>query len=185
MKHTTIPILFGALLCLSGCTAQDLATVQQARDQAATTIQQAQAAQTQIRQQLTTMPADDPVREQLQPLLDQLGQIITKAQAYLPALDASIKTLQNGQIDPSVQQEVSVIPYGSLALAIISIIFGIVKHVQAGNMADNQQQIQKAFEQVVAAMDAVVPTPTPEQQAKVDSVLDADVKAQVAAVKAK
>ena len=190
MKHTTylrcvvVLSLAGVLAGSSlGCTAQDLAQLQQARDQTAATLQQAQSAHDQIQQQLTTLPTTDPVRRQLQPLLDQLDQIITKAQTYLPLLDATIKSAQSGQIDPSMQQAVSVIPYGSLALAFVGVVFGVIKHVQAGNLAGQHQQIQKAFQQVVTAMDAAIPAPNPEQKAKVEGVLDSDVKARVAAVR--
>jgi|SRR5579884_652416 len=167
-----------------GCAAQDVARLQTARDQAVATLQQAQAAETQVKQQLTTLPADDPVRKALEPQLAKLDQIITKAQSYLPLLDASIKSAQSGQLDPSLQQAASMIPYGSLVLAFVGLVFGVVKHVQAGNLLDQHAQTQKAFQQVVAALDAAVPNPTPEQQAKVEGALDTDVKAKVAAARA-
>ena len=170
---------------LAGCSAQDLANLQQARDQTAAALQQAQADQQQIQHQLATRPANDPLRHQLEPQLQKLEDIITKAQAALPQLDAAIKSVRSGQpVDPSVQQAVSAIPYGSLALAAASLIFGVVKHVQAGNLVDQQEQTQKAFEQVVAALDAAFPNPTPEQQAKLSGVLDSDVKARVAVARA-
>ena len=176
-------ILLGAAL-LTGCTAQDLSDLQQARDQTVAGLKQAQTAHDQIQQQVTALPADDPVRKQLEPQLQKLDQIIAKAQSFLPLVDAAMNSARTGQLDPSLQQAVSVIPYGSLALAFVGVIFGVIKHVQAGNLVDQQQQTQKAFEQIVSAMDAVLPNPTPEQKAKVDAVLDTDVKAQVAAAKA-
>jgi hypothetical protein len=180
-RSSLVAITFVALL--AGCGAQDLQHLQQARDQTVAALQQAQSAHNQIQQQLTTLPADDPVRKQLEPQLAKLDQIITKAQAFLPLLDAGIKSAQTGQLDPSLQQAVSVIPYGSLALATVGVIFGIIKHVQAGNLVDQNDQTQKAFQQVVSALDAIVPNPTPEQQTKVDAVLDTDVKAKVAAAR--
>jgi len=181
--RTAILLLTGALL-LAGCTAQDLAQLQQAHDQAVTTLDQAQTAQKQITQQITTLPANDPVRQALQPKLDQLNQVIVQIQAYVPLLDAAIKSVGTGQIDPTLQQAVSAIPYGSLALAVVALIFGIVKHIQAGTLSTQGQQAQKAFEQVVGALDAALPSPTPDQQSKVDAVLDTDVKAKVAAARA-
>lgn len=175
-------VLLGALL-LAGCSAQDLSRLQQARDDAAAVLKQAQTAHDQIQQLLASLPADDPVRKRLEPQLQKLDQIITRAESYLPALDGAIKSAQSGQIDPSVQQAVSAIPYGSLILAFVGVIFGIIKHIQAGNLVDSQQQSQKALQQVVAALDAALPNPTPEQKAKVDAVLDSDVKAKVAAVR--
>ena len=178
----TLPLLLLATL-LAGCAAQDLQHLQQARDQTAVALQQAQSAHDQIQQQLTTLPADDPIRKQLEPQLARLDQIITKAQSFLPLLDAGIKSAQSGQLDPSLQQAVSVIPYGSLAVAAVGVVFGIIKHVQAGNLVNQNDQAQKAFQQVVSALDTIVPNPTPEQQTKVDAVLDTDVKAKVAAVR--
>ena len=172
-----------AALLLAGCSTQDLDRLQQAHDDAASVLKQAQAAHDQIQQQLTTLSANDPLRAALEPQLKKLDEIITKAQSYLPALDGAIQSARSGQIDPSLQQAVSAIPYGSLALAFISVIFGVVKHVQAGNLVGQQQQTQKAFAQVVSALDAALPSPTPEQKAKVDGVLDSDVKARVAAVR--
>jgi hypothetical protein len=102
----------------------------------------------------------------------------------VPLLDAAIKSAGTGQIDPALQQAVAAIPYGSLALAVIALIFGIVKHIQAGTLSTRGQQTQKAFEQVVGALDAALPSPTPDQQSKVDAVLDTDVKAKVAAARA-
>lgn len=169
---------------LAGCGAQDLARLQQAHDEAASVLQQAQAAHDKIQQQLTTLPAGDPVRAALEPQLKKLDEIISKAQAYLPALNGAIQSARSGQIDPSLQQALGAIPYGSLALALFSVIFGVVKHVQAGNLIGQQQQTQKAFQQIVSAMDAALPNPSPEQKAKVDGVLDTDVKAKVAAARA-
>jgi len=173
-----------ATVLLAGCSSQDLNRLQQAHDDATSVLKQAQAAHDQIQRQLTTLPANDPLRAALEPQLKKLDEIITKAQSYLPALDGAIQSARSGQIDPSLQQAVSAIPYGSLALAFFSVIFGVVKHVQAGNLVGQQQQTQKAFQQIVSAMDAALPSPTPEQKAKVDGVLDTDVKAKVASVRA-
>jgi hypothetical protein len=186
MRPNTLPlslllsIFFG--FALPGC-AQDAANLQSVRAQTASILQQAESTRDVLKQQLTTRPADDPLRQHLQPEIDQLDQIITRADSYLPLLDAAIRTAQSQPIDPQTQQAVSVIPYGSLALAVISIIFGIIKHVQAGNLIDQQQQVDKAFTQLVAAVDTALPVPTADQKAKMDSVLDADVKAKVAAAR--
>ena len=177
-------ILFAGTSLLIGCTAQDLQTLQQAHDQAVSTLGQAQAAEKQISQQVTTLPATDPVREALEPKLDQLDQIIKQIQSYVPVLNATIASAGTGQIDPVVQQAAAAIPYGSLALAVIAVVFGVIKHVQAGTLSAEGQQTQKAFQQLVDAMHAAIPSPSPEQQAKVDSVLDTDVKAKVAAARA-
>jgi hypothetical protein len=176
-------LLLSAFLLLGGCAA-DVQQLQQARDQAAATLSAAQIAAASVQQQLTTRPANDPARQTLQPELGQLQTIISQVQAYLPAINAAIQAAGSGQVDPVVQQAAAVIPYGSLALAAISIVFAVVKHVQAGNLTQQQQQTQKAFEQIVTALDAALPAPTPEQQAKVSGVLDTDVKAKVAAARA-
>ena len=177
-----VPLILPLALTLAGC-AQDAANLQSARAQTSSLIQQAQATRDSLQQQLTTRPADDPLRQHLQPEIDQLDQIITKADSYLPLLDAAIRSSQSQPIDPQVQQAVSAIPYGSLALAAIGVIFGIIKHVQAGNLIGQQQQVEKAFTQLVSAIDTALPVPTADQKSKMDSVLDADVKAKVAAAR--
>ena len=181
VARISLLLLSGAMI--GGCAAQDVAQLQQARDQTVAALQQAKADHDQIQQQLAALPANDPLRQRLQPQLDKLDQIIAKAQSYLPLVDAALKSAQSGQLDPTLQQAASAIPYGSLALALVGIVFGVVKHLQAGNLVGQQQQTQKAFEQIVSAMDAALPAPSPDQKAKVDAVLDTDVKAKVAAVR--
>jgi hypothetical protein len=168
---------------LPGC-AQDAPNLQSARNQAAATIHDAQTARDQLQQKLTTLRADDPLRAHLQPEIDQLDQIITRADSYLPLLDAAIRSAQSQPIDPTVQQAVSTIPYGTLAVALIGVVFGVVRHLQANSLVDKEQNTQRAFEQLVAAVDTALPTPTADQKSKMDSVLDADVKAKVAAARA-
>ena len=176
--------LFLALL-LAGCSAQDLATLQQSRDQTAAALADAQAAQARVQQSLATRPADDPVRQQVAPELTKLQTTIGQLQSVLPAIDAAMKSASanTAQLDPSVQQAVGAIPYGSLALAALALIFGTIKHVQAGNLSDQAGQAQKAFQQIVAALDAVLPNPTADQQMKVEAALDSDVKSALAAVR--
>ena len=176
-------LLLVSAASLIGC-AGDLQQLQQAQTQASATLSAAQSAAAQVQQVLTTRPADDPVRQQLQPELTQIQGIISQVQAYLPALNAAIQSASSGQVDPAVQQVATAIPYGSLALAAISLVIAVVKHIQTGNLSGQVQQTQKAFEQIVTALDAVIPAPTAEQQAKVDAVLDTDVKAKVAAARA-
>jgi hypothetical protein len=176
-------LLLSAFLLIGGC-AGDAQQLQQAQTQANATLSAAQAAAAQIQQQLTTRPADDPARQQLQPELQQIEGIISQVQASLPAINAAIQAAGSGQADPAIQQAAAAIPYGSLVLAGISLVLAVVKHIQAGNLTQAQQQTQKAFEQIVTALDAVIPNPTPEQQSKVDAALDTDVKAKVAAARA-
>lgn len=175
-----ILVIVASAFLPAGC-ASDLPQLQQARDAATATLAQARAVDASLRQQAATRPADDPLHAQV----DQLESVIAKVQAILPTINAAIASINaGGTVDPAVQQAAGAIPYGSIALAVASLVFALVKHVQAGNLASQQQQAQKAFEQVVAAMDAALPAPTPEQQAKVQAVLDTDVKAKVAAARA-
>jgi len=180
-----IHLLVITAFLLAGCSAQDLATLQQTRDQTAQTLAQAQLAQSRVQQALATRPADDPLRQEATPQLAKLDAVINQMQTVLPAIDAAIKTVNGsgGAIDPGVQQAVSVIPYGSLALAALALVFGAIKHVQAGNLSDRATQAQKSFEQIVTALDAVLPNPTPDQQLKVEAALDTDVKTKLAATR--
>ena len=178
-----LSLLLCTCLLLGGC-AGDTQQLQQAQTQANATLSAAQAAAAQIQQQLTTRPADDPARAQLQPELQQIEGIISQVQASLPAINAAIQSAGSGQVDPAIQQAAAAIPYGSLVLAGLSLVLAVVKHIQAGNLSEAQQQTQKAFEQIVTALDAVIPNPTAEQQSKVDAALDTDVKAKLAAVRA-
>lgn len=176
-----LPLAIAAFLL--GCTA-DQQQLQQAATQAANTLSQAQADQTALQNKLTTLPSDDPSRATLQAQLAQLNQIIAQVQAVLPSLNSAAQSSTAGAIDPVVQQAAAAIPYGSLALAVASMIFALIKHIQAGNLSDQEQQLQKAFQQLVTGLDAALPNPTADQQAKVDAALDSDVKAKVAAVRA-
>ena len=91
---------------------------------------------------------------------------------------------QSNQIDPTVQAAVAAVPYGSLALAVAGIVWGLAKHVQAGKILTEGQQVQTAFAQVVKALDSALPQPTDQQKAAIASVLDTDAKARAAAVRA-
>jgi hypothetical protein len=168
---------------LFGC-AGDLQQLQKAQTDATAVLTAAQAAAASVQQQLTTRPADDPARAQLQPELTQIQGIISQVQAYLPTINAAVQAANSGQADPAIQQAAAAIPYGSLVLAAIGLVVAVVKHIQAGNLTQKEQQTQKAFEQIATALTAVIPNPTPEQQAKVDAALDNDVKAKLAAARA-
>ena len=171
------------LTCLTvGCNTSPSA-IAQAQANATTLVQNAQATRTAVATKLSTMPATDPARPTLQIQLDKLDQLISQTQQSLPAFDAAAKSSNQPAIDPAIVQAAGVVPYGSLAVALLGLLFGVIKQVQNGNLVDKQQNAEKAFEQIVGALDAALPTPTPDQQARVNAVLDTDVKAKVAAVR--
>lgn len=155
-------LVLAAALLLPSCTT-DTAQLQQTRDAANATLAQAQAVDATLRQQATTRPADDPLHAQV----SKLETVIAQVQSLLPTINAAIAGLNSGAIDPAVQQALGAVPYGSIALAVASLIFALFKHVQAGNLSVAQQQTQKAFEQVVAAINAPssAPAPTPASSA--------------------
>lgn len=174
-----VALCLGVLL-LAGCSAQDLARLRQDQAQAAASLAEAQTVRSRIEQTLSTRPADDPLREQIAPQLAKLDGAVGRLQASLPLLDAAIKSAGAGQLDPSVQQAVAAIPYGSLGLAAFALVFGAVKHVQAGTLTSRCEQAQKAFDQIVSALDAALPSPTAEQKIKIEAALDTDVKSKLA-----
>jgi hypothetical protein len=178
-------ILLCCVLLLSftaGC-ADDATTLAQAHATATTLLQEAQTTRATLAAKLSTIPASDPSRANVQSQLNELDQIVATAQTSLPKLDAAAAATTQPAIDRAIVQAASAIPYGSLAVAVVGLIFGIVKHVQNGNLVEKTEDAEKAFEQVVDALDAALPTPTADQQAKVNAVLDSDVKAKVAAVR--
>lgn len=183
-SHLFVRRVVFCCVLMSACTilgcAGDLQQLQQAQTQASATLAAAQAAAATVQQTLTTQPSDASAKQELQ----QIQTIISQVQSELPAVSAAIQSASSGAVDPAIQQAAAAIPYGSLALAAISLIVAVVKHIQAGNLTQQVQAAQKAFQQIVTAMDAVVPNPTAEQQSKVDAVLDSDVKAKVAAARA-
>ena len=75
-------------------------------------------------------------------------------------------------------------PYGSLVLAAVGLVWGTIKHIQASATLEQHAQTQQAFQQVVGALDAAVPEPTEAQKSAIAGALDADVKARVAAARA-
>ena len=172
------------LILLGGCAAQDAANLTAARTQVTTETANEQDMESALKSQIAALPATDPLRKTLEPQLAQLDALIARGQQYVPLADAAIQSVQEGQIDPNLQAAASAIPYGSLTLAVIGLIWGIVKHVQTGNLVDEQGQMQLAFKQVVSALDAALPEPTAVQKTAIAGELDADVKARVAAVRA-
>ncbi len=181
----SLPLLLILPLLFAGC-AQDATNLQSARDQSAITIAEARTRESQLSQQLSTLPSNDPLRQRLQPQLDKLDQFINQAQSQLPKLDAAIKAAQTPPqpLDPTLQQTLSAIPYGSIAVAILGLSFATLKHLQSANLLTQYQQSQKAFQQIVQALDSILPTPTPDQQLKLNAALDTDVKAKLAATRA-
>jgi hypothetical protein len=171
------------LLSLSAGCAEDAASLSQAQAGATTLVRDAQSTRSELITKLSTLSASDPSRANIQSQLNQLDQLIASTQASLPKLDAAARATTQPAIDPAISAAAGAIPYGSLAVAVISLIFGIIKHVQNGSLVDQQQDAEKAFGQIVGALDAALPNPTPDQQAKVNSVLDSDVKAKVATVR--
>jgi hypothetical protein len=137
-----------------------------------------------LRAQIAALPTTDPLRKTLEPQLSRLDAIIARGQQYVPLADAAIQAVQEGQTDPNLQAAASAIPYGSLTLAVIGLIWGTVKHVQAGNLVNEHVEMEQAFKQVVSALDAALPEPTAAQTTAIAGNLDADVKARVAAVRA-
>jgi hypothetical protein len=126
----------------------------------------------------TTQPTTAPVQ------LNQLDKLLSQAQSFVTMLGGTLQTAAAAAQDPVLRAAASAIPYGSLALGILGVVAAVVKQTQATTATQQQQQTQKALTQVVSAMDAAIPSPTPEQQSKIAGVLDTDVKAQVAAARA-
>lgn len=174
-------ILCGTML---GCAAQDVARLQAVRNQTSSAITQAALEESSLKQQLAALPANDPVRKAIEPELVKLDALIARGQQYLPVIDGAISSARAGQIDPNLQTAVAAIPYGSLALGVVGIAWGLIKHLQAGKTAEEGQQVQSAFAQMVQALDAALPQPNAQQTAAVASVLDSDVKARAAVVRA-
>ncbi len=174
------------LVCLmaAGCSTQDLARLQAARATTVTAVDQARQARAALQQQITALPADDPVRKAAEPQLARLDTLIAKTERYLSVLDGVIQSAQTNQIDPSLQSAVASIPYGSLALAAVGIVWGLVKHLQAGKTLAEGEDAQSAFAQMVKALDAALPQPTDQQKAAIASVLDSEVKSRAAIVRA-
>ena len=167
--RTTLLSCILALSLLTGC-ADDATSLAQAHATATTLVQDAQSTRATLAAKLSTLPASGPSRANVQSQLNQLDQIISAAQTSLPKLDAAAAATTQPVIDPAIVQAAGAIPYGSLAVAVIGLIFGIVKHIQNGNLVEKTDDAEKAFEQVVGALDAALPSPTPEQQAKVNAV---------------
>jgi hypothetical protein len=182
MQHKTLYCVVLFLSLTVGC-AGDISAIDQARSDANTLVKNEQTTRAGIVSKLSTMPSTDPARTNLQSQLDKLDQLIAATQASLPKLDAAAKDPAPAPIDPAITQAAGAIPYGTLVVAVVGLVFGVVKHVQNGTLVDKQQEAEKAFEQIVGALDAALPSPTPDQQARVNAVLDTDVKAKVAAVR--
>ncbi len=171
-------------LLLAGCTSGDLAKLTAARTETVAAVASAKDSEAVLRSQIDALPVSDPVRKTLEPKLAELDSAIARGEQYLPVVDGAIQSAQSGQIDPAVSAAVSAVPYGSLALAAIGLVWATVKHVQASSALEQHAKTQLALKQVVSALDAAVPEPTPAQNGAIAGVLDADVKARVAAVRA-
>lgn len=182
VKWIAVVVVVGVMLL--GCSQQDVAKLTAARNDVVSEVADAKSAEAALRTQVAALPANDPVRKALEPRLAQLHEAITRGEQYLPVVDGAIQSAQSRQIDPSLTTAASAVPYGSLVLAAVGLVWGTIKHIQASGALEQHAQTQQAFQQVVGALDAALPEPSAAQKTAIAGALDADVKAKVAAARA-
>ncbi len=167
-----------AIANLSGCTSQDFANLSAARSATTQAIADYDAQSDQIKTEIAKLPPNDPARKALEKSVAKITELTTLLSAKLPAFDKAIEQARTGDNTGAITSAVSVIPvYGPLIGMVLSLGFGAFKHFQ-------NARTNKALTQVVAGVEAALPTKTPEQKTALDSAQDFSTAAKVDAIKA-
>lgn len=140
-------------------------------------------------QQLATLAPDDPVRATLQTNLDKLSAAITQIDQYLPLLNNAITAAQKSAATgappdaASIEPLAAMIPYGSIALAVILGIWNIIQAFQKNKANATASSTMTALTQVVQSVESILPSKTPEQKLALAAGQDQATKALVSAIK--
>lgn len=142
--------ILGVLTLAIGCTADQLAQVQQTR--AATT-----QAVADLEAQAATLPPGDPVRVEIE-------KTVSKAKDSVAKLDAAVAGIANGDLS-EIRKQTEGIPYSGIAISVASLVYGLYQRGQLG-------KIKTAFTQVVKSVDHALPEPTEAQKLAMSAVQD-------------
>lgn len=179
-----------AFALLPGCAQPQSAADLQAEKQQ---VLQVRNATTQAiagtQQQLATLAPNDPVRATLQANLDKLSAAITQIDQYLPLLNNAITAAQKSAATgtapdaASIEPLAAMIPYGSIALAVILGIWNIIQAFQKNKANATASSTMTALTQVVQSVESILPSKTPEQKLALAAGQDQATKAMVSQIK--
>jgi hypothetical protein len=107
---------------IGGLAVPTTQQVQDARDQAVTTLNATTQYADDLRQQVEALPPGDPVRKRLEPVLAEVQKRIADLQKGIDIFDAARRTAASGQVDPQLVTSAGSLfgIYGSLAAAVIT-----------------------------------------------------------------
>jgi hypothetical protein len=170
--------LAGGVASLTGCSADQLQRAKATKQDAQTVLNATTQAVGALQKQLDAMPADDPGRPKLKELVDKGNQVIAAANKAIGVADGTIKSIETGQVDPSLTNALQGVPYGPYALAALAAGFGVWRLIKQKKTDATLGAVVDSWQQVVA------PLTEPEKR-KVAAIQGPAATAAVHAVKAK
>jgi hypothetical protein len=157
----TAMLLGGLAMSLGGCVPK-VEELKAGRDDLVAFIERAKVTR-------DTLPPDSDARAAVDALIEE-------GEKKLPLLDASIRSAEQGQIDPALTAELRKIPvvgpYADLILGLGVFGYALVQRRR-------RQQADKALGQLAKGVDEVLPEPSESQRLAMGNAMDEDTKALV------
>jgi hypothetical protein len=101
-----------------------------------------------IKAEIGKLPAGDPVRVKLEEKIRLYQDVAAKADSYIRNTEGVIASLQSGTLDPNTAQVVGLLPYGSYAVAGLSVILAIMQRARANGALSDLSKVVESWDRV-------------------------------------
>lgn len=165
-----------ALFLVAGCESVPV-QLTQSRDAVNVVLEEAKGVSEDTKAAIASLPANDPVRVQLEAKLKQADDLIVKAKQAVLVADAAIEAAETGTVPPQLTTLLTGVPYGSYVLVALSLAVALKKRADA-------LKTNAALRKVVASWDAVGEDLTAEEKKEVSDIQGPTVTAIVHDIKA-
>jgi putative sterol carrier protein len=125
----------------------------------------------------TTLPSDDPLRQQAEQRIAQVEKIKADADKYIAASEGVLKSIDSGSLDPTAATVIGSLPYGNYAVAGVSLLLFALQRAKASGAIDDLTKVVKSWEEVG-------PDLSPEEKAKAAAIQGPKTSARVDDIKA-
>jgi hypothetical protein len=146
-----------------------IAAAQKVSDDAGAVIEQGKAV-------AATLPSDDPLKGELSKRIEQAEKFKQQADQYIAAAKAAETAMNGGVIDPNAAAAIGLLPYGSYAVAGLSILAALIQRAKANGTLDDLTNVVKSWE-------AAGPPLTDADKAKVAAIQGEKTSAVVDGIK--
>lgn len=175
-KFGIVSVLLLALFAIVGCS-NAIPQLVQARETAQVVLDQTKGAAGDVQSEINKLPPNDPVRVQLEGKLRQLNKVLDQAQQAVVTAGAAIEAAETGTVSPELSAVLAGVPYGTYAIAAISVVLALKKRAEA-------LKVSGVLRKVVQSWDDVGPDLTPEEKKEVAKIQGPEASDLVSAIKA-